>query len=278
MVIVSTRWGVGISPDSISYMRQLNPGIHAPLYSWVLAAFGQLGIPDTEVARGTNVLFLIGSVLLTRQMTFQATRSQIAALLAACLVLSSPQLFSVHTMALSEPLFVFLTYLALFSLTRFLDTQSHGWLVAAGVSTAFALMTRYAGAPLVAAGTIAIAARETRGLQSRLFPGALFAFISCAPMALWLAVFGNRTRREPALLGNDVLQRLEGGASELARLLLPTNFPASIRAAALLIVVGVLMLLLSFTRLDNASPPLESALGGSALPRPYCWAYLSFST
>ena len=253
----TTRCGIGISPDSITYMSTTHPGIHAPLYAWVLAAIKGLGADVVNSARLLNICLLTANTLLAWFALHRATHSPTASFLGSLLVLTSNQFLCCHVYALSDPLFLFFTFIGILYLSRYLETKIQIFLFASGVSAALALMTRYAGAPLIGAGLLSILLFSQKGIKERLRDGLIFGGISSAPMAIWLVVtkiaYGSTsTGRELAFLGDAVAGRTLAGVQELARFLLPTMVPIIIRMILLIIVVSSLaMLMIAYINADR---------------------------
>lgn len=236
---LSTRWGIGISPDSITYMKSLNPGIHAPLYSWLLAAIKNAGMTIDTGVKITNFIFFLGTLIITWSVILRTTHSPAASYIGVFFVMTSVQFFSIHTFALSEPLFVFLLYVTLSLLSTYLDRPITGVILAAGLFASATFFTRYAGAPLIASGVICIFLLLNKPFRYQLRSALIFIAASAAPFILWLLTTSRETGREFAFLGNKILERLLNGVDELTRLFMPTQIPFGFRILLLILVVIV---------------------------------------
>lgn len=82
---------------------------------------------------------------------WRTTRSLPAGLALAALFLLSNSLLHVHAVAMSEPLFIFLSLLAFWMFDLYVERDEHWlWLLACGILTGMAFLTRYAGLALAA--------------------------------------------------------------------------------------------------------------------------------
>jgi 4-amino-4-deoxy-L-arabinose transferase-like glycosyltransferase len=85
------------------------------------------------------------------------TRWLVPGLILAALFLVNDSLLRVHTTALSEPLFIFLSVLAFWMFDLYIERDAHWlWLVSCGVIAGLAYLTRYAALALVATSVIAL--------------------------------------------------------------------------------------------------------------------------
>jgi 4-amino-4-deoxy-L-arabinose transferase-like glycosyltransferase len=197
---ISTRWGVGTSPDSVQYLlgaRSLLSGSAVvdlprqwpPLYPVVLAIAGAacgdllLGARVLHALLfGLNVL-LFGLLLWERRGT--AWVPVVAGALAFCL---SPVLYLLHHMAWSESLFLGLLLAHWLFLARGAD-RSRAALALAGVLLGLALLTRYAGIAFVIASALWLACQPPAGRRGIAAAAILLATALALPAAwaAWLA-------------------------------------------------------------------------------------------
>lgn len=204
----ATRWGVGITPDSVVYVSAArglldgrgfaNPSSKndefrpvtrfPPLYPATLAAAGLLGFDPLHSARPLGYLLLVCNVGLVGFGLFRASRGRIATTLAgAALTAGSAQLLEAHGHALSEPLFLLLGFSGALVLVAYLEEPRRTRLFVAAGLTALAFLTRYAGAAFVASGVLALLLVGSGSMQRRLRDGAVFAAIAVVPMVIWIA-------------------------------------------------------------------------------------------
>src|SRR5439155_11054769 len=130
ILLISTRWGIGTYPDSVVYIgvaRSIFEGSgvrffndasqfvpitqYPPLYPSVMAAFGIMGLDPLTGSRWISALLFAGNAILVAHMVYHETLSRGASLTAAFFSLSSFPMVYIHSMALSEPMFIFLVFL-----------------------------------------------------------------------------------------------------------------------------------------------------------------------
>lgn len=193
LVLRATPEGLGLSDDSIAYiagarsmaagdgyreawLASNQPVTHfPPSFSSLLAFFGLFGIDPLHAVRWVNALLFGLNAALLGILGWRMTPSLRAGLVLAALFVASGEMFQIHAVAMSEPLFIFLSLLAfwMFDLyferlpapTLFVGPQKAGfwsgtegwiWLIACGTFVGMAYLTRYAGLALVATFVIAL--------------------------------------------------------------------------------------------------------------------------
>ena len=168
LVLHATPQGLSLSDDSIGYiagarsmvaghgyreawLASNGPVTHfPPAYSSVLAFIGLFGLDPLRGARFLNALLFGLNLVLMGILGWRMTKSLPAGLVLAALFLANDSLLRVHTTALSEPLFIFLSLLAFWMFDLYFERDAHWlWLVACGVFVGLAYLTRYAGLALL---------------------------------------------------------------------------------------------------------------------------------
>jgi 4-amino-4-deoxy-L-arabinose transferase-like glycosyltransferase len=196
LILYATPQGLGLSDDSIAYiagarsmlsgegyreawLASNGPVTHfPPAFSSLLALIGLSGLDPVRGARFLNTLLFGTNIFLLGLIGWRMTKSQIAGIVLALLFVVNASLLRVHAVAMSEPLYIF------FSLAAFLAFNSgvqqlsalQGYavtsgsiplrarelpdsrilLIATGILTALAYLTRYAGLALFATFVVAI--------------------------------------------------------------------------------------------------------------------------
>jgi Dolichyl-phosphate-mannose-protein mannosyltransferase len=230
LLFFSTSHGVGLSPDSAVYVgaaRSLLQGhgysmptdagtfapvVHfPPLYSISLSLLSWLGQDPFTAARWLNILLLTASAFLAGLIAFPATASRVLSGSAVALIMTSYPVVHVHTMAWSEPLFIFFQLAGVFFLLRFFWQAEQFNLIAAATATGLSILSRYAGFASVVAGWAAILWLYEKPLRQKFRAGAIFLAVSLTPVTFWLVrnqwTTGSGTNRRLAfhLLGLDHL-------------------------------------------------------------------------
>ncbi|MDQ6910269.1 MAG: hypothetical protein M3Z84_05725, partial [Actinomycetota bacterium] len=253
-----TRDGPYVSPDAVSYIGTARglaagdgftapPGTppvghFAPLYPVALAALDVVGLDPLDGARWLNTLLLGATVLVVGLALRRATRKWWPSLAGGLLVVLATDALAYYSSALSDPLFALLSLLGIVALAEYLQARRPALLGAATALVTLALLTRYVGLALVAAGAVALvygAGRRWRGvLEAAAFSTAL------VPVTAW--VIWARRAHGGGSEGEIVFHPfggayLERGAGNLIEWIVPGAFPwwlgALVAAAAAVLVV-----------------------------------------
>src|SRR5687768_3772465 len=172
--IVMTRWGTGLSTDSMTYLRAaemfengygiVQPGPAGeiasphfpPLYPLAISALTFGDVPPRVTARWLNVALLVVNVVLIALVAQRATGHTAATIVAAALFAAANTLIELHIWAWSEPLFLALMMSSLLLLTSGLARSSWRLLLLAALATAAAALTRYAGVAVIGARALGV--------------------------------------------------------------------------------------------------------------------------
>ena len=161
-----------------------------PLYPLTLAG-ASLGVMDPLVIAGplNAAIFALTIFAVGRYLRDRLSSRYLA--LWACLALAlSIHLTGLAATALSEPLFILLTTLALMRADDYLSHNNahnkRSALLWAAAFSALAWQTRYVGVVVPAVISLAVLLQASAPLRDRLRRGAVFALIACLPMAAWL--------------------------------------------------------------------------------------------
>jgi hypothetical protein len=211
IIWLATRFGIGIMPDSTVYIDaahnlidgrglvalagsgEFKPLTHyPPFYPATLACLARVGlffgsIPIESIARIVNsVLFGANVLLVGIGIRSYARESFWGPIIGSSLALMAPDIAGIHTLALTEGLFIFLTLCGLILLARFIETRRRAYLITAAGAIALSLLTRYVGVALVLTGLVVLMFVNGRTLRRRLVDLLIFGLTSCVPMTLWV--------------------------------------------------------------------------------------------
>ena len=169
LVLRVTPEGLGLSDDSIAYiagarsmlagqgyreawLASNQPVTHfPPAFSSVLAFPGLFGMDPLRGARFVNALLFGLNAGLLGILAWRMTPSLTAGVVLAALFVLNSEILQVHAVAMSEPLFIFLSLLSLWMFDLYFERHTHWlWLVLCGTFVGMAYLTRYAGLALVA--------------------------------------------------------------------------------------------------------------------------------
>ena len=181
MVLLATRRGPGISPDSVVYVSAARNFAHRgemvdflglpltlwpPGLPWLLGVFERAEIDSQTAAVGINVMSASLTVLLTYALANAVLDSPALALLAATVVSTSASTVRVYAMLWTEPLFTVLTLSALLLLTSAVrrNRLATGKMVAVAALITGATLLRIAGLWLVPVAALgALLAERAKG-------------------------------------------------------------------------------------------------------------------
>src|SRR5215211_1262345 len=174
LVLQATPEGAGLSDDSIAYiagarsmlagrgyreawLASNQPVTHfPPAFPAVLAFFGFLGIDPLHAARFVNAFLFFLSAGLLGILAWRMTPSLTAGLVLTGLFVLCGDLLQVHAVAMSEPLFIFLSLLSFWMFDLYFERDQHWWLGACATFVGMAYLTRYSGLALVATFVVAL--------------------------------------------------------------------------------------------------------------------------
>jgi len=205
LVLYLTRGGAGAGGDSAWYVMgaqnllagngfarfsgggELRPITgFPPLFSLVLAGISAAGLEPLTGAQLLNTILFGANLLLAGLLIFKASQSRWATVIGVLLVLTSANLIESHSWVMSEPLYIFLSLLVAHFISQGIPAGDRRLFVIAGLFSAAAILTRYSGFSLVAAGAVCIAFLGPRGARWRLSSSALFSVFGLVPPLWWL--------------------------------------------------------------------------------------------
>jgi hypothetical protein len=258
IMITATRWGIGLDPDSEAYFGMIQaplaPWGYPPGYSLMLMPLSMLGIEPASSAKYFNIVLFVLNALLQYSIIYCFTHSTWSSTLGAYLVITSTVVLEVHAMAISDAAFAFWTLLGLVMLSVYLEKGGAALLLASSLASGYAVLTRFAGAPLIPVCLLGILLFGPRELRMRFFACLKFAAVSSIPIFLWMGgntlVYGSSgTERTMAFLGNPDKERFVEGVQSLASLLLPSMVPIGIGIFFLgLVFLSMVMLIIVYIR------------------------------
>ncbi len=255
-----TRFGAATNGDAVQYVAgarsilagdgfgmpdgfgEVQPLVAMPpFFSTVLAAVGLIGVDPLQGARYLHVILYGVNIVLAGVLVYRNTGSSTPAILVGLWFLTSTILLTIHTFALTEPLFITLLLICFYLLSRFSESNARAWVLAAGLAAGFATITRFAGLALVGAGAFSLLALTTRVWRQRILDSLLFGVLGIAPFLLWswrnVQLGGTATARQVQFMITRTRLVLDlGNASTW---ILPDTIERGLR---ILIFVGLILL------------------------------------
>ncbi|MCI0469788.1 MAG: glycosyltransferase family 39 protein, partial [Nitrospirae bacterium] len=258
-MLYATKWGIGVAPDSIMYIgaaRNLADGrgftepsesgkqipiTHwPPFYPMILAAFGAFGIDPVIGAKAVGIFLFIANIAFVVLMIKRCSGNLfLFPLYGALLMLSSVTMLSLHSMALTESLFIFLGMLGLFLLSVYMEGSNRWFMLSASVAVGLTFLTRYPGIVLVMTGMAGLICLGRKSCQKKAIDALLFGVLSCLPIGLWVIrnkmIAGTATNR--SMVYHPISMRhINNLLFTLSGWLLPPSVPNVIRNMVLLLV------------------------------------------
>lgn len=203
-LLVSSRWGLGVTHDSIFYLSNAknlieNNGLQwsasdgslqllthfPPLYSFAIAFFMTIGLSALQAATWLAAILMGLNVFTAGFLIYYFSQSKILSILAAIAFAVSVVFINLNLIALSEPLFIWLVLCSIGFLGVYFERSSLRSLLVAAFFAALALLTRYAGIAVIATGFLAIAVIEKSPIRKRIGLLLTYLVVSLTPFTLW---------------------------------------------------------------------------------------------
>jgi hypothetical protein len=263
VLLFATRWGIGVSYDSVFYLSAADNLLHGyglsrlggggeviplthfpPLYPLVLAAGGWvLPWSSSVVARWLAAALFAGLVLLAGLIVRKFTNSAWAGVGTAVVVLSSPVFLDVDAWAMSEALYLVCSLSALWLLATYVARPGWSVLLWAGLVAGAAYATRYVGASLLATGMVVIWMAGGVRWPRRLLRVGVYAGLGALPVLAWMT----RNALLTGLTTNRILifhplgrAKLSEAAHALASFILPDGISFWLRFVIMLVGLACL--------------------------------------
>ena len=198
--------------------------LHPPLYPLLLAGLVLLSVTPLQAAAALNILAFILWFTTAAVLLFRITGSRFFALLPCLVLVVHADFLSLFTGAMSESVFVWLSFSGLLLLVEGLQSgQVKEWTPAV-IFLALAALTRYTGIAFIFTGAALILLFSQAGWRQRVVKAAAFGFFALLPLAIWLLLFsapwGGIGGRTFSLPENGMLA-LQGYIAEFKGVTLP---------------------------------------------------------
>ena len=289
LILRATPQGLGLSDDSIAYiagarsmlsgqgyreawLASNQPVTHFPPgFSSVLAFFGLFGLDPLHGARLVNALLFGLNAGLLGILAWRMTPSLTAGLVLSALFVANGEMLQVHAVAMSEPLFIFLSLLSLWMFDLYFERDHHWlWLILCATFVGAAYLTRYAGLALVVTFLAALIVVHT-DWRKRLSSVAIFL----AGVLPWILGWAIRNRFVAENATNRVLawhpiasDNLRMGLRVFSEFFIPVEAwrreifkQTGIVAGLVLLVLGAVLVWVALKAWDYFSMPQQASAG-----------------
>lgn len=261
VLYATSRWGIGVSSDPAKFidvarnvaaeeglvLRSTGESIplthYPPLYPLLLALPDLLlDVDPLDSARWLHILLMVLNSLWVGLAIRHVTDGAFwPSLLGSFLMILSPIMIELHTMAYTEALFYTLGFSGMSLLAVHLErSQTAAYVVSAGL-VGLALLTRYAGAAFVLAGGLGILLLTARSFRQRIVSAGLWMILAGLPLAVWLInnhfTAGNTTNRQ--LVFHPISwEHLRDGVFTLSGWILPWILSETLRLIVLAVLIA----------------------------------------
>jgi hypothetical protein len=273
LVLYSTAMGIGVARDSLTYLAaahhfasghgislQDSSGDYRPLRAFppliplLTGTIEVLQLDPIAALRYVNAFLFAVTAYLTGLLLWRFTGSPFGSVLASFLVALSPAMLQCYTYALSEALFLTWMIAALFCLLLHLDNPRALLLIGGGALAALAVLTRFAGAALVAAGCASILFFCRSKFSARLRDAFIFGAIGGFPFVAWLLM--TRSKGVAVYGGSRIhgfsFEHLNTALYTVAIWIVPESVPGMLKRVSLgLFLAGLFLLFRGLVRSKN---------------------------
>ncbi len=281
LMLYTTRWGIGTSPDSAAYLGIASNLIAGegltvpygqnagavtahfpPLYALFLALGSNLNEDLILAARWLHASLFAANLLVVGFLFQRMVRRPIWLPGLALLPLAaSGTMQRIHYMAWSEALFLVFGFLSLLLTLVGISNRNLWWIIAGGIAAGAASMTRYAGLTFAATIGLGVLVFYYGDLRRRITN----AFISVIPSVIMLTgwfvfsgVTGGRQQVRAVSFHLPGIQSLQQAVDTIGGwLLVPGQASGLIKS--LVLVIFFLALLLLVIKFRTRSPETQSA-------------------
>ncbi len=244
LLLISTPEGLGLNDDSVAYIngargivsgdgyRELwiiskGPILHFPPgFPGVLAFLGFITqIDPLRISRILNAFYFGGNAFLLGFLCWRATKSQLASIFTSIIFVATPGFLQVHSMAMSEPQYIFLTLVIILLFDLYFERDQIKYIVLAGILAGLAYLTRYAALALIMTGIIVLFVHH--GTWRKRIIRSIIFILSTLPLILgWSirnSVVGGSVTNRQASWHPIVQSNINTGLREFSAFLMPTN-------------------------------------------------------
>lgn len=205
-MLLATKKGMGIFTDSTLYIMtarnlinhaalaettpdgKLIPVDYAPpLLPASLMVLGHFGLDPLPGMRWINSLLFGANVFLTGLFIEMFNPCALWIIICGLLITAcSPVMLVTHSLAMAEPLFIFLSLLTVFSLIKYLKDYQLGYILAASLAASCASLTKYAGITLIPCGIAVILLLNKQPRRKRFLHAMIYGITALLPVACWI--------------------------------------------------------------------------------------------
>lgn len=205
LLFFSLPWAIGVSSDSVSYLRAASrfsaspdlshfPSHWPPMYPLLLATFNIFIGDILFSAKMFQVLCFSLNVFLFSQIIYNYSQHQtvikpVIALMGGLFFMINYPVFFLHQHALSEAIFLFFLLTGFLFFSFYFKTERAYFLIIAALAFGFSVVTRYAAIVFIPAASLFLLLNRCEtffNLKERWKEALIFVLLSSLPIFTWL--------------------------------------------------------------------------------------------
>lgn len=252
----SSVHGIGISPDSISFLS--DGSVFAPLYNYILLLISDGIIDGAQKAKYLNLIFYINSSLLLYVIIRYYSQSNLTAIISTSAFALNKYVIDMYLLVHNEALALFLTTLFFYLITKYLQEPKKAILLAASIIAGLIPPSRYAFSFTVIAGGIFFLFHPGFNKYKRIINTVQYFIISVS-ITLLTFILSHRISlsknqvggREFAFNGNADMDRYLQGFSSLSNMFFPTTFGKTFTIIVAMTIIILIIITLHESHSQN---------------------------
>lgn len=201
ILVREINYGVGLGDDSVEYISVANSLLEGegftryyggilirfpPLYPMMLAGLSFFSLDPLDIAGPLNAVLFGLTIFVVGRWLQQRLMSPLLALW-GCLILSfSIPIADVTSRAMSEPLYILLSVLALIQADNYIHKGTRSALIWAAILAGLACMTRFASFSIVAIVVLMIILRRNITSKDKIRHTVMYSLVALVPVLIWM--------------------------------------------------------------------------------------------
>ena len=217
IVFTTSKWGIGISPDSAGYLAGAKNIINGkgtsliydsngnllntwlpmtdnetyhlfpwpPLFPLILSIFGLMKLNLIQAGRWLNAVLFGANIFLITLIVRKYLKSFFLLVFAPIILITSKDMIQIHSTLWSEPLFIFLSLFGFVFLIDFLKNKKILFLLIASLFFSLAFFTRTMGISLIAVSAVAVLFYSELKIKNKIIYSAISILIEFLPFLIW---------------------------------------------------------------------------------------------
>lgn len=167
------------------YINNKPIGYFPPLFSLSIATFSYLGMDPSDSVRYINIILYGLNILMVFYLIKLTPHNYYISPLVGTLFMLNPGMIALHSSTLSEPLFLFFGFAALYLLFKYQSSYNRLYLIISGCCFVLSTLTRYVGISFFLTGVASLLFFRKREVIQRLIDATILSIIYIIPLTVW---------------------------------------------------------------------------------------------